>query len=91
MKIFTKLLTACLVLGTTIGCTQTKASPFNIELIEQAQILNLKNVDATVITSGQPTKEQIKIVFNSGVKHIINLRPASEQDWDEEVDRKSVV
>ena len=36
-----------------------------------------------MFASGQPTQEQMQVLASSGVKHIINLRPHSEQDWDE--------
>jgi uncharacterized protein (TIGR01244 family) len=83
MKILAKFLAASLVLSTVAGCTPPKLPPVNMGLVAQAQILNLKPTEANVFASGQPTKEQIQIVANAGIKHIINLRPASEQDWDE--------
>jgi len=51
--------------------------------IEDADILNLRSPQADVFASGQPTQEQLQLLAKSGVKHIINLRPSSEQDWDE--------
>jgi uncharacterized protein (TIGR01244 family) len=52
--------------------------------IENAEIMNLRNPEANVFASGQPTQEQLQLLAKSGVKHIINLRPSSEQeDWDE--------
>lgn len=51
--------------------------------IENAHILNLSNPSVNVFASGQPSQEQLQLLANSGVKHIINLRPSSEQDWDE--------
>lgn len=58
--------------------------------IENAEILNLSNPQANVFASGQPTQEQLQLLASSGVKHIINLRPSSEQDWDEEAYVKSL-
>lgn len=51
--------------------------------IESAAILNLRTPEANVFSSGQPTQEQLQLLAKSGVKHIINLRPSSEQDFDE--------
>lgn len=58
--------------------------------IKSAEILNLSNPQANVFASGQPTQEQLQLLASSGVKHIINLRPSSEQDWDEAAYVKSL-
>lgn len=58
--------------------------------IENADILNLSNPESNVFASGQPSQEQLQLLANSGVKHIINLRPSSEQDWDESTYVKSL-
>lgn len=51
--------------------------------IEKAEIMNLRTPEAGLFSSGQPTQEQLQVLAQSGVKHIINLRPSSEMDWDE--------
>lgn len=58
--------------------------------IANAEILNLSNPEANVFASGQPTQEQLQLLASSGVKHIINLRPSSELDWDEAAYVKSL-
>lgn len=58
--------------------------------IEGADILNLSNPEANVFASGQPSQEQLQLLAKSGVKHIINLRPSGEQDWDEAAYVKSL-
>jgi uncharacterized protein (TIGR01244 family) len=35
------------------------------------------------MSSGQPTEDQFRVLADSGIQHVINLRPAGEQDWDE--------
>ncbi|WP_439133581.1 phosphatase domain-containing protein [Pseudomaricurvus sp.] len=45
--------------------------------------INLMHPEPTTYTSGQPTKEQLKDMSDSGIRHVINLRPDSEMDWDE--------
>ena len=59
------------------------AQSLDISAIENAEIMNLRNPAANVLSSGQPTQEQLQLLAKSGVKHIISLRPSSEQDWDE--------
>jgi uncharacterized protein (TIGR01244 family) len=58
--------------------------------IQGADILNLAAPSENVLTSGQPTQEQFQLLASSGVKHIVNLRPAEEQDWDEAAYVKSL-
>jgi protein tyrosine phosphatase (PTP) superfamily phosphohydrolase (DUF442 family) len=48
--------------------------------------LGLKNLHQPrpfILSSGQPTKEQLKTLSEEGIKHIVNLRPVSEQKWNE--------
>ena len=53
------------------------------EVLAQADIMNLRAPEATIMSSGQPTEEQFQILADSGIKHIINLRTPEEMDWDE--------
>jgi len=43
-----------------------------------AGIKNLKTPAANYFSGGQPTDEQLTALAGEGVKHVINLRPASE-------------
>lgn len=83
MKILLRFLAATFLLSTAVAWAQPMPATVNTGLLEQAQILNLKPAETNVYASGQPTKEQIQLLANAGIKHIINLRPTSEQDWDE--------
>jgi len=77
---------ALLLTLTTVAHGQTLDS----SAIQDAEILNLAAPSENVLTSGQPTQEQFQLLASSGVKHIVNLRPAEEQDWDEEAYVKSL-
>jgi len=55
----------------------------NIAKIEHAKILNFVSHDGHVYSAGQPSKEALKMLAESGIKHIINLRSPDEQTWDE--------
>ena len=46
-------------------------------------IKNLKKVDQTHYSSGQPSREEISQLAELGFKHIINLRAPGEMKWDE--------
>lgn len=64
------------------ACSPQSSEPDSAAVLKTG-IMNIKNPEKQVYTSGQPSKEQLKLVADSGVKHVINLRPVSEQDWDE--------
>lgn len=69
---------------------QSEQQPLDREAVLQSQIKNLKTPAANTLSSGQPTEEQLRILAQAGVKHIVNLRTASEQDWDEAAFVKSL-
>lgn len=52
--------------------------------IDKANIPAFNQASNTLYTSAQPSKDALEIIAKHGVKHVINLRPASEQDWDEQ-------
>ncbi|BDS07995.1 hypothetical protein NT6N_30350 [Oceaniferula spumae] len=47
-------------------------------------VTNLTQPQPFIYSSGQPTKSQLDTLAKQGVKHVVNLRPANEIDWDEE-------
>lgn len=51
--------------------------------IKSADIPALRDANQSLFTSGQPSKEALEILAKNGLKHVINLRPASEMDWNE--------
>ena len=74
----------------TLLASFATAQQVDTTAIASAEILNLSTPAENVLASGQPTQEQLQLLANSGVKHIINLRPVSEQEWDEEAYVKSL-
>ncbi len=55
----------------------------NIAAIQNSNLSNLNIPESNVLASGQPTQEQIKVLAEAGVQHIVSLRRPSEIDWDE--------
>jgi len=55
----------------------------NIAAIQSADLNNLNVPESSALASGQPTQEQIKVLADAGVKHVISLRSPEEIDWDE--------
>lgn len=65
------------------GSFAQESSRADRQAIEDAGVANLSVHDNNVYASAQPTPEQLQQLADAGVRHIINLRPDSEQDWDE--------
>ena len=80
LKTVTKLLIV-LILPVIAACNQSYE--LDSDIVDQAQVLNLATPEQKVLISGQPTEEQFRLLADAGVRHVINLRPADEQDWDE--------
>lgn len=59
------------------------AAELNASDIKALGITNLQVVNSTTLASGQPSAEQLQDLARAGVKHVVNLRPAAEMDWDE--------
>jgi uncharacterized protein (TIGR01244 family) len=72
------------VLSFSAVCSsQDDSAPLDPAAVNQIPIKNLTNPDQATFSSGQPTQEEIKALAQAGIKHIINLRTAEEQDWNE--------
>jgi len=53
------------------------------DAIVAAEINNLQMPEGLVFASGQPSQEQVAVLANAGVRHVISLRTDGEIDWDE--------
>jgi uncharacterized protein (TIGR01244 family) len=85
MKSIVRISLTSLLLLLIAGCSMTATQDtLNVAAIQNAEIRNLNHPEATVFAAGQPTQEQLATLGNSGIKHVINLRPASELDWNEQ-------
>ncbi|MCB1671872.1 MAG: protein tyrosine phosphatase family protein [Gammaproteobacteria bacterium] len=73
-------LAAMLLLLVALGA---QAQSLDVNLVNNAGLMNLKSPEAQVFSTGQPTQEQLQALADAGVKHVINLRPASEMEFDE--------
>ncbi|HJO11865.1 MAG: sulfur transferase domain-containing protein [Gammaproteobacteria bacterium] len=81
IKTSTNLLIALMLLVIT-ACSQSYE--LDRDIVGQAQVLNLSEPEGQILASGQPTEEQLRLLADAGVMHVINLRPVAEQEWDEE-------
>lgn len=72
-----------LLLTLTIGTANSSEVKPNVSSIAQLPIKNISNPVKYQFTGGQPTQEELSSLARLGIKHIINLRPKSEQTWNE--------
>ncbi|MBT5032444.1 MAG: hypothetical protein HOM55_09150 [Proteobacteria bacterium] len=86
MKTIRRLAVMSVFAFLTIGCSSlaTTQNTLNVEAIQNSEIMNLNHPEASVFSAGQPTQEQLTTLGNSGIKHVVSLRPASELDWNEQ-------
>lgn len=65
------------------GCASNQA--VDMAALQSADILNFRAPESRVLSSGQPTREQLQVMAAAGVQHVINLRTPGEQvDFDEQ-------
>lgn len=62
---------------------QDGVSQVNTSAIEQSDVRNIRAVAPGLFAGGQPSEAQIQFLAANGVKHVVNLRPDSEQSFDE--------
>ena len=71
-------------LGLLLLAACADMSPLDMNAINDAEVLNLRAPETRVMSSGQPTEEQLRVMAGAGVRHIINLRtPEEETDFEE--------
>lgn len=58
----------------------------DVDALYEAEIVNLRNPEgAALLSSGQPSYQQLQIMADAGVRHVVNLRtPQEEVDFDEQ-------
>ncbi len=69
------------VLLVLAGCAQFQS--LDMTAITQAELMNLNTPESNALASGQPTPDQIRVLAEAGVKHVVSLRRPDEIDWDE--------
>lgn len=85
MKRHQLILIASLTLG-PLSCSNAPPSTETTAIEKKANYIStVNNPRPNIYSGGQPSQEQLKQLADTGVKHIINLRPAAEMSWDEEV------
>ncbi len=84
MSALFKTLAVVFALAFVAGCS-TSSEPVVVDqgAINQLKIKNLSHPGKLIYASGQPTRDEFRGLAQAGIKHVINLRPAQEQEWNE--------
>lgn len=83
------LLQFCIALLLVALASCADNSSLDMDALSVAQINNFRAPEAGVLSTGQPTLDQLRVMAEAGVKHVINLRPPAEDvgfDEQEEVE-----
>ena len=75
MKTFLRTGAAALIL-VLAACAGT--SSLDMGVLNGAEINNFRAPEAEVLSTGQPTADQLRVMASAGVKHIIYLRGLGE-------------
>ncbi|WP_409424770.1 MULTISPECIES: hypothetical protein [unclassified Pseudoalteromonas] len=83
MKLIKQLCTSVFIAAIAVSTVIASEQPVATDVVNNANIKNFAAHNNLVFSAAQPTKEQFKQLSKAKVKHVINLRAADEQDWDE--------
>ena len=83
MKLIKQLCTSVFIAAIAVSTVIASEQPVATDVVNNVSIKNFAAHNNLVFSAAQPTKEQFKQLSQANVKHVINLRAAGEQDWDE--------
>ena len=83
MKLIKQLCTSVFIAAIAVSTVIASEQPVATDVVNNVSIKNFAAHNNLVFSAAQPTKEQFKQLSQANVKHVINLRAADEQDWDE--------
>ncbi len=83
MKLIKQLCTSVFIAAIAVSTVIASEQPVATDVVNNVSIKNFAAHNNLVFSAAQPTKEQFKQLSQAKVKHVINLRAAGEQDWDE--------
>ena len=83
MKLIKQLCTSVFIAAVAVSTVIASEQPVVIDVVNNANIKNFAAHNNLVFSAAQPSDAQFKQLSQANVKHVINLRAADEQDWDE--------
>lgn len=78
------ILILSLALTVTVKSAHSSEITSNLASVTLLPINNISRANEYHFSGGQLSQKELSALANLGIKHIINLRPISEQTWDEQ-------
>jgi protein tyrosine phosphatase (PTP) superfamily phosphohydrolase (DUF442 family) len=84
MSVFVKFFSIVSISLLSAGCSFFEPpTELNAGMVNSLPIKNLVQSADNAFSGGQPSQVDLSIMKDGGIQHVVNLRPSSEQDWNE--------
>ncbi len=82
----------CLFLAAVLAASSAKADDTKDEKVQKCELGGIKQIHrlGDIYLAGQPSKEDLKIAKDKGLKTIVSVRMKDEIDWDEAAAAKAL-
>jgi protein tyrosine phosphatase (PTP) superfamily phosphohydrolase (DUF442 family) len=86
MNVYVKFFSIVTISLLSAGCSFFETpTELNAGMVNSLPIKNLVQSTDNAFSGGQPSQVNLSIMKDGGIQHVVNLRPSSEQDWNEGV------
>ena len=84
MNVYVKFFSIVTISLLSAGCSFFETPiELNAGMVNSLPIKNLVQSGDNAFSGGQPSRVDFAIMKDGGVQHVVNLRPSSEQGWNE--------
>ncbi len=84
MNFYAKFFSIVTISLLSAGCSFFETpTELNAGMVNSLPIKNLVQSGDNAFSGGQPSEVDFSIMKDGGIQHVVNLRPSSEQDWNE--------
>jgi protein tyrosine phosphatase (PTP) superfamily phosphohydrolase (DUF442 family) len=84
MNFYKNILLISVTLLLSSGCSMFETSPeLNAGMVNSLPVKNLTQQGDNAFSGGQPSQVDFSIMKDGGIQHVVNLRPNSENTWNE--------
>lgn len=85
MNQYSRYVQASVLFVLTTWLVACASNSVDLQALQAAEITNFRAPESNILSSGQPTEEQLAVMAAAGVRHVVNLRTEGEQvDFDEQ-------
>jgi protein tyrosine phosphatase (PTP) superfamily phosphohydrolase (DUF442 family) len=84
MNVYAKFFSIVTISLFAAGCSLFETpTELNAGMVNSLPIKNLVQSADNAFSGGQASQVDLSIMKDGGIQHVVNLRPSSEQDWNE--------